>query len=166
MKRGYLKRGTSQLKRTPIRKVSPNKVKKVKVAGHETAKDIKIEIQATLRQIVMLRDKKCILFGIRCNNEIGDDGIVWQAEHLIERSNSGTYGDSRLVVLVCKNCHGWKHFTKSNHDQYDKWVRTKLSKERVELWDKCREDSWKTSKMDWKLVLLQLKQELRELSTT
>lgn len=144
------------MKRTPLRKKGKS----------ETAL-IKDEIQATLRKLVMLRDKKCILYGIKCNHEIGvtDEGVVWQAEHLIERSNSATYADSRLVVLVCKNCHYWKHIKKSNHDQYDEWVKSKLSKERVRLWDRCVKESWRASKVDWKLELLALKKDLAKLST-
>jgi hypothetical protein len=147
---------------------------KPELAGHQTAKQLKKEIQATLRELVMLRDKKCVLHGIidngrmKCNHEIGvnDEGVVWQAEHLIERSNSATYADPRLVVLVCKNCHGWKHFKKSNHDQYDKWVKTKISPERVALWERCENEMWRVNKVDWKLELLALKQEVLRLSTS
>ncbi len=166
MKRTPLKRGTSQMKRSGFKKkmTKPMKRTKLRIAGQSTQSEQKKEIQSLLRQIVILRDKRCILYGIRCYHEYGIDGVVWQAEHLIERSNSATYGDTRLVVLVCKNCHGWKHFKKSNHDQYDKWVKSKLSKERVALWEKCEEDSWRVGKMDWKLVILALKQELEKLT--
>ncbi len=141
----------------------PMKRGKLRVAGHSTTSEIKRDIQALLREIVILRDKKCILYGIKCRHEVGMEGLVWQAEHLIERSNSATYGDSRLVVLVEKSCHYWKHITDSNKEKYDEWLRPRLSKERVELWDKCKKDSWRTSKMDWKLVKLQLEQELNKL---
>ena len=140
------------MKKTRLRKQSKSPVAK-----------LKREIQAVLREIVMLRDKKCILHGIKCQRKVGDEGVVWQAEHLIERSNSATFADTRLVVLVCKNCHGWKHFKDSNKEQYDQWVRTKLSKERVKHWDKCKQDSWRASKVDWKLELVALKQELSKL---
>lgn len=156
LKRTPLKRGTSQMKRTKIR-----------VVGQSTTSDLKKDIQATLREIVMLRDKKCILHGLRCDHEVGMEGIVWQAEHLIERSNSETYADSRLVVLVCRNCHGWKHFKKSNHDQYDRWVKSRLPKERVVLWEKCEQDQWRpkrTGAYDWKMALVVLKQELSKLT--
>ena len=167
------------LKRSPFKKKLPDfskpnfltrprkplKKTKIRVVGHSEVSEIKQEIQDTLRQICILRDGKCILFGIKCRHQYGD-GEVYQAEHLVERSNSETYGDPRLVVLVAKPCHGWKHFNDSNKEQYDKWVRTKISKERVELWDKCKADHWKpkkTGSYDWKLVLLALKQELRKL---
>lgn len=160
MKRsGFKQKPHKLLKRTPLKRKT-----KLRVAGKSTTSEIKREIQSTLREIVILRDKRCILHGIKCNHEVGMEGVVWQAEHLVERSNSATYADSRLVVLVCKNCHFWKHIKKSNHDQYDLFVRHKLSHDRVKHWDKCREDSWRPTKVDWKLELLALKQELRELS--
>ena len=142
-----------------------NKPRKVRVAGHETAKELKKDIQALLREIVMLRDKKCILYGIKCNHEIGinDEGVVWQAEHLIERSNSATYADLKLVVLVCKNCHFWKHITDSNHAQYDKWVKAQFTPDRVVHWERCEDASWKASKVDWKLTKIVLEQELKKL---
>lgn len=125
---------------------------------------VKDEIQAFLREIVMRRDGGCILRTIRgCGAVLGDSGVVFQADHLIERSNSATYADSRLVVCVCKGCHGWKHFKKSNHDEYDAMVRSLLPKERVELWDRCRATQWKPTRMftsDWKKELAVLKQEL------
>lgn len=153
------------MKRTALRKVGPNK--KIRVAGHPTSKELKADIQALLRQIVIKRDKRCILYGLRCHHEYGVDEVVWQAEHLIERSNSATFADHRLVVLVCKNCHGWKHFKKSNHDQYDKWVKSVLPKERVALWEAMTESKWqavRTGVFDWKLAKLALEQALRKLS--
>lgn len=141
----------------------PLKRTRIRVKGVSDTATIKQDIQDTLRDIVILRDKKCILFGNRCMHKYGFDDVVWQAEHLIERSNSATYADSRLVVLVCKNCHGWKHFKKSNHDTYDMWVKNKLSTERRQLWERCEQDSWRATKVDWKLSLIGLRQELKEL---
>jgi hypothetical protein len=167
MKRSWLKRKTPLKAKTGFKQKigKPMRRTRLRVAGTSTVSQIKRDIQALLREIVILRDKKCILYGIKCNHEYGvnDDGIVWQAEHLIERSNSATYGDTRLVVLVCKNCHGWKHFKKSNHDQYDKWVKTKLSPERVKLWEACEADSWRANKIDWQIVKVGLEKELKEL---
>ena len=125
---------------------------------------LKKEIQALLRQIVMKRDGGCILREVRCGHEIGTPGIVFQAEHLVERSNSATFADSRLVVCICKNCHGWKHFKKSNHDQYDALVKSIIRPERVALWERAEADSWRpkrTSAHDWRLEIVALKQEVR-----
>jgi hypothetical protein len=168
MKRSWIKRGTSQLKRSGFKQkpTVPMKRSRLNVVGKSSTAKIKKDIQALLREIVILRDKQCILYGIRCYHQVGMEGIVWQAEHLIERSNSATYADTRLVVLVCKNCHGWKHFKKSNHDLYDEWVRQKLSPERVKHWDKCKQDSWRTTKVDWALEKVALEQTLKHLSPT
>ena len=141
----------------------PLKRSTLRIKGISSTTEKKQEIQDILREIVIIRDKKCILYGIRCNHEVGMEGIVWQAEHLIERSNSATFADLRMVVLVCKNCHGWKHFTKSNHDQYDEWVRSKFTKERNAHWERCKKESWRGSKVDWALELVALKQELKKL---
>jgi hypothetical protein len=139
---------------------------KIRVAGKSTTAEVKREIQALLREIVMIRDKKCILHGVRCNHEVGMEGVVWQAEHLVERSNSATFADHRLVVLVCRNCHGWKHFKKSNHDQYDAWVKMKLPTDRKALWEMCEKNIWqprRTTAFDWKLEKLALEAVLRNL---
>lgn len=127
----------------------------------ETAK-IKAEIQSLLRQIVMIRDGGCILRAKRkCGGEIGE--TVIQADHLITRANSATYGESRLVVCLCIRCHGWKHWHK---EAYDFLVKSVLPKETVELWEKCQEESWipqRTGIYDWQLVKLSLEKELEEL---
>lgn len=160
----WKKKESKPLKRTPLRKMSLKpKKRRIKVAGQETVKELKAEIQSLLRQIAIKRDKKCILYGIKCGNEVGMEGVVWQAEHLIERSNSATYADPRLIVLVCRNCHGWKHFKKSNQQQYDIWVKQRISPTRVRLWETCEANSWYAKRVgayDWKLEILALKKEL------
>jgi len=158
---GFKQKPRKPLKHTPLKKKS-----RIKYRGTSDTSVIKEKIQSTLREICLLRDKKCILWGVKCNHEVGMEGLVWQAEHLVERSNSVSYADSRLVVLVERSCHGWKHFTKSNHDQYDEWVRQKLSPERVRLWDAVRADqrAHRTHKVDWKLELLALQKELSALT--
>ena len=121
---------------------------------------LKDEIQKLLRQIVILRDGGCILRKVRPNH-----GEVLQADHLITRANSATYADHRLVVCVCRNCHGWK---KWHEREYNALVKTILPKKIVELWDKCELDSWRPTRKgayDWKLEILALKKELKKLST-
>lgn len=141
------------MKRTPLKRKSKS----------ETA-TIKEDIQATLREIVILRDKGCVVGRIRrCGNATFNPNAVYQAEHLIERNNSATYADPRLVVCVCRNCHGWKHFKKSNHDQYDAMVKSLIEPERVALWEACERDSWKPQRnfmADWKKELAYLRTKL------
>lgn len=118
---------------------------------------LKDEIQALVRQIVIKRDGGCILRNKRfCNDP------VLQADHLITRANSATYADTRLIVCLCRSCHGgWKQW---NPKEYDALVKTILPKERVELWERAERDSWKakrTGASDWRLEIAALKQELK-----
>ena len=114
----------------------------------------------------MIRDGSCILNGIRCNAVVGMSGIVFQADHLITRANSATYADSRLVVLVCKSCHGWKSVgSNRNKAEYDELVKSILPPERVALWERCEEESRRPHRKytsDWKLAKLALEQELKK----
>lgn len=116
----------------------------------DTAKT-KQRIQALLRSIVIARDGGCILRNIRhCTD------TVWQADHLITRANSATYGDSRLVVCVCRSCHAWKSLGSNMHKaEYDYLVSTLLPPDRVVLWDRCEKESWRPHPVranDWLLV--------------
>lgn len=132
----------------------------------ETAK-LKDEIQAVVREIVILRDGGCILRPYRhCGGDLGS-GAVIQADHLISRSNSATYADSRLVVCVCRPCHAWKSLGSNlRKNEYDDLVKKILLPERVRLWERCEKESWRPSpkgKYDWKLSLIALNQELKKL---
>lgn len=157
------------MKRTPFKRkaTKPMKRGKLRVAGKSTTSElIKQEIQALLRQIVIKRDGGCILRGERnCGGYVGE--AVLQADHLITRSNSATYADSRLVVCVCKRCHGWKSLGSNlRKAQYDALVKTVLPESRVRLWEDCERDSWnprRTTAFDWKLAKLALETELRKM---
>lgn len=123
--------------------------------GKSEAALLKEDIQALVRAIVMKRDGTCILRSYRhCTDN------VLQADHLVTRANSATYADTRLIVCVCRSCHGWKHWHK---EQYDALVREILPTDRVALWDRAMQDSWKPkygSSTNWKLEIAALKQEL------
>ena len=129
---------------------------KLHIVGHSTVSEQKVEIQSLVRSIVIIRDGGCILRKIRyC------DDPVLQADHLITRSNSATYADTRLIVCLCRSCHGWKFW---HEKEYDALVKSILPKDRVELWDRCLKDSWmpvRTSSQDWKIHIIALKQELK-----
>jgi hypothetical protein len=146
---------------------------KLRVKGISDVSQIKSDIQDVVRDIVIARDRVCILSdygrfygsGIpNCNGYAKDGHLILQADHLIERSNSATYADTRLIVCVCIGHHGWKHFKKSNHDRYDQLIKQLISPERVALWEACEKDSWRpvrTSKYDWGLALVALHHELK-----
>lgn len=123
----------------------------------------KNRLQALVREIVMKRDGGCILRDKRhCGAVLGLTGHVFQADHLVTRSNSATFTDTRLIVCLCKACHGgWKQW---NKEAYDALVKTVISKERVALWERAEEarSSHKTTKMDWIMEEIALQQELKQ----
>lgn len=146
------------MKKTPFKALS----KGLNNLGKSESSIQKREIQRLVREIVILRDKGCILRHTRrCGGEIGES--VLQADHLVTRANSATYGDTRLIVCLCRPCHGgYKQWHKP---QYDLLVRSILPKERVALWD-LAEANRTPQKMDWKLVILGLEQELKNYEAT
>lgn len=142
-------------------KQKPYAIKKSALAkiGKSNSSQTKVRIQTLLREIVILRDGGCILRKLRlCDGEIGR--AILQADHLITRANSATYGDSRLVVCLCRNCHGgFKQFHK---EEYDALVKSILPGWRVRLWNLKVSDMHRPQKMDWFLVELSLQNELKE----
>jgi hypothetical protein len=143
---GFLKRGT-----------------RLAVKGSSDAATIKDSIQSLLRDIVIIRDGGCILRNVRHCNGIEGQAVL-QADHLITRANSATFADHRLVVCVCRSCHGWKSLGSNQRKaQYDELVKTLIEPERVALWETCERDSWRphrTSTNDWKLQEVYLKAKL------
>lgn len=133
---------------------------RLKARGTSDVSVLKEKIQKLVREIVIKRDGGCVLRSIRhCGGEIGQS--VLQADHLVTRANSATFADTRLIVCLCKSCHGgWKQW---NKEEYDHLMRSVISKERVELWDKCKQDRFnsnRTTAYDWKMEIVALEQEL------
>jgi hypothetical protein len=129
--------------------------------AQDTAAKDKKEIQRLVREIVILRDGGCVLRGVRlCGGEVGK--AVLQADHLITRANSATFADTRLIVCLCRPCHGgYKQWHK---EKYDALVKTVLDVDTVKLWERCQEDSWRPQKQDWKMHIVLLKKELELLN--
>ena len=105
----------------------------------------------------MQRDGGCILRNVQHRGGTLDTlGVVAQADHLLSRSNAATYGDSRLVVCVCRACHAWKSLGDNPREaEYDALVRTIPPSERLKQWEACEQDSWRqvmTSAYDRKLT--------------
>ncbi len=142
---------------------------KLRIAGHSTTKELKDEIQAVLREIVILRDGGCFLrhFSCRitpqyknCGGYRKDGELILQAEHLHSRSNANSFSDPRLVVCVCKRHH---LFYKPQHSaEYNELAREYIGQERAKLWDRVKDDH-KPYKIDLKLELLALKTQLNAL---
>ena len=100
-----------------------------------------------------------------CSGYRKDGELILQCDHLVTRSNSATFADTRLMVCLCKGHHGWKSVGSNlRKAQYDALMREILPKDRVELWDKCEKESWKPHKMNWKVELTALKQEYKSMS--
>ena len=135
---------------------------KLRLRGVSDTSVLKDKIQSLLRDIAILRDSGCILRNTRfCGGLPGE--AVLQFDHLITRANAATYAVSKLGVCVCRPCHMWKKY---HQKQYDALVKELISPERVELWEKCEKDSWmpiRTTAYDWKLYVVVLERELKEL---
>lgn len=141
---------------------------KIKVVGDNDTATLKQEIQNLVREIVIKRDGGCIFRneqGHICTGYAKDGHLVLQADHLISRSNSATYADTRLVVCVCKGIHGWKSVGENlRKAQYDERIKKILPTEIVALWERCEKDSWRpyrTSTQDWRIHIVALQQELK-----
>ena len=145
------------MKRTPFKQKprKPMKRGKLRLVGKSPVSETKREIQAILRKIVIKRDKGCVLRHRRhCGGTPDTEGVVLQADHLISRGNNATFADPRLVVCLCRPCHGG--FKKWNEKEYDDLVKTVIPKETVALWDRCLKEKYRVSKMDWTMELLVL----------
>lgn len=156
MKRTTFKRKfTKPLKRTPLRLV-----------GHSSTSELKQEIQELLRTICIHRDGGCILRNYskagKCGGYRKDGALILQAEHLVTRSNSLSFADTRNIVILCRNHH---IFFKPQHSSlYWELIQEHLGEEKWE-WIKRVRDDYTPHKIDLKLELLALKQELKKLLT-
>jgi hypothetical protein len=171
LKRTPLKRNPSDWKASLEKRIKSKKNWRqrrttLRVEGHSEVSEVKREIQAVARDIVIARDGGCILRYKRLCNGVPGEAVL-QADHLISRSNSATYADTRLIVCLCRPCHAWKSLGSNlRKNEYDALVKTLLPAERVRLWERCEADSWRakrTSAYDWQLALVALKQELKAL---
>ena len=153
MKRSYFKR----------KEYKPMKRTRLRVAGTSTTAELKREIQETLRQIAIKRDKVCVLSKCPQAGECGkernkNDEPILQAEHLNSRSNTATFGDMRNIVLLCKYHHiFWKP---KNSQLYWELIEAIIGNERWEWYQRVRDDK-RAYKVDLKLTLIALKQELK-----
>lgn len=141
----------------------PLKRTRLRVAGQSSTKELKNEIQGVLRAIVTLRDGGCILRHYpeagNCGGYRKDGVLILQAEHLHTRANAASFADSRLVICICRNHH---IFYKPQHaDEYYRIVRKHIGPERSALLTRVQED-YMAHKVDLKLELLALKQELKK----
>jgi|SRR3990167_9920734 len=155
MKRSYFKQKPRKtMKRSPLR-----------MRGVSDSSVLKEQGQAVLRQVVIARDGGCILREYpetgKCGPRKANGELVLQAEHLNSRSHAVSFLDSRLAVCLCQRHHiYWKP---QNSARYWEIVEGEIGPKRWELFKKVRDD-YRAHKVDLKLELINLKNELKELT--
>lgn len=175
MRKSWIKRGTKQLKRTPLRSRSGfrkiprgatigmrrSPLRKKSKSEVAQAKD---RIQALLRKLAIKRDGGCVLRHYRemlphqylnCNETL-------QAEHLNTRGSSGSFGDMRNIVCLCERHH---IFFKPQHSQlYWEIIEKHLGSDGWAYYKKIRDDySAHPMKLwDWLKLEMALTQELND----
>lgn len=126
----------------------------------------KKRIQALIREIAIARDGGCILRNYpesgNCGYYTAAGNLVLQAEHLVSREHSVSYGDMRNIVCLCNNHH--MYFKKKNGLLYWELVRKHIGADRWE-WVKIVEADRKPYPMsshDWLKVEVALIQDLAQ----
>lgn len=148
MKRsGFKRKQTVPLKRTRLR-----------MRGVSDSSVLKEQIQSALREVVIKRDGGCVL---RNYPETGACDKILQAEHLNSRSRTQTFAVSLLAVCLCRRHH---IYWKPTHSlRYWQIIEEIIGEKRWELLQKVLKD-YKTYKVDLKMGLIGLQQELKELN--
>ena|SRR3990167_348920 len=135
--------------------------------GKSNVSKTKVKIQALLRELAIQRDKHCVLqdypeAGV-CGSRATKDGhLIIQAEHLISRARSVSFGDMRNIVLLCQRHHGY--FKEQNGRLYWELIEKIIGVERWAWIKKVERDtkSYPMSLSDWTKIYLVLIQELHE----
>jgi hypothetical protein len=148
------------VKRTALRRYAPLQAKTSSDSG-----TIKENIQALLRQIAIKRDGGCVLRNYSDAGACGGYGsksgkLILQAEHLVTRANSISFGDMRNIVCLCQHHHG--HFKPQHSRLYWDLIREHIGEE-CWAWIKRVEADKKPYRFhtsDWAKIEAALKQEL------
>ena len=129
--------------------------------GKSDISKIKDRIQKLLTAIVRLRDGGCIL---RNYPEAGACSGYTAADHLITRSRSVSYGDTRNVLCVCQRHHiYWKPI---NPLLYSSIIKRHLDEKTFNWLERTQLDgkTYSFTLWDWTKIEISLKQELLKLS--
>lgn len=149
--------------KSPKGKKLPQKRTKLAKKSKAPRAVLKDQIQALLRDIAIKRDGGCILRDLqgipRCSGYRNDGELILQAEHLVTRSSTNYFGDTRNIVCLCKFHHiVWK-------PQYSKdyWeaVEKVLPPARWQWYLRAKADD-RPYQVDLKLVKLALENELKQ----
>jgi hypothetical protein len=125
----------------------------------------KRNIQDLLRELAILRDGGCVLRHYpeagACSGYRQDGELILQAEHLVTRSNSVSYGDMRNIVCLCRHHHG--HWKPEHSLRYWQLIERHIGPERW-AWLQRVLDDHKTYPFrvgDWKAIEIALCAELK-----
>lgn len=139
---------------------------RLRVKGHSTTTEQRDEAQALLREIAIIRDGGCVFRFFpetgKCGDYRKDGQLVLQYDHLNSRTHSISFTDTRLGVCVCRRHHIF--FKRQYPAKYEECVRKIIGEERCKLLEKVRQD-YTAHKIDLKLEILALQQELKALTT-
>lgn len=127
---------------------------KLRLQGVSDASQLKREIQALLRACVILRDGGCIL------RRYGSCNEVLQGEHLITRSNMGTFADLRNIICLCSYHHIF--FKKQYSQLYWQYVQNSIGQKRWD-WLQLAQEDRSPHKVDLKLEKIALELQLKQL---
>jgi hypothetical protein len=141
----------------------------MRTTGTSETAQTKKRIQALLREIAIARDGGCVLRDYPEAGMCGGYGpksgtLILQAEHLVSRARSVSFGDMRNIVCLCQRHHGY--FKEQNGRLYWELIEKIIGPERWE-WIKRVERDQKAYPMgasDWVKVEMALKQELAEIA--
>ncbi len=129
---------------------------RLRLVGISTTAESKKEIQSLLREICIKRDQGCVL---RDYADTGRCSGPLQAEHLNSRSNTVSFADTRNIVCLCRTHHiFWKP---QNSQRYWEIIEEVIGPTRWEYVKKVIADK-KAYKVDLKLAIVALKQELKQ----
>lgn len=146
-------------------KTSGMKRSRLKKESDSPTAVIKRDIQARLRDGAILRDGGCVLRHFpeagECFDRRKDGELILQAEHLITRANSATYADLRNIVCLCRGHH--LKFKKQHSYLYWKLIERQIGPDRWKWFKLAEADKRKINKPDWKLSLLAIEQDIKNL---
>lgn len=127
----------------------------------------KKRIQALLRELVIKRDGGCVLRDYEQTGECGGYApkaghLILQAEHLVSRARSVSYGDPRNVICLCQRHHGyWKE---QNSRLYWEIVQDIIGPDRWAYVKRVEADHkpYPMATNDWLKVEVALKQDIKQ----
>jgi len=173
MKKSWLKRKTAlkakkpwNYERKPLKQTGSLKRTKIRVVGQTEPAELKRDIQAIIREMAIIIDGGCFLRHYpeagQCSGFRKDGELILQAEHLITRGNTATFGDMRNIVCICRHHHG--HFKPEQGMLYWELVRRYVGEKRWK-WIQLAEADKSPHKVDLKLLKVVLEQDLNKMKS-